>query len=102
MASERRCCLRSTPQFSTLVLSSSGAASFAGRRVTPTGQRPGKKVVELSVGDAFVLGATSKTVATFLTYPLVRAKVLAKTTGARDAFGDLLGRQHRYLLLCER
>jgi hypothetical protein len=41
--------------------------------------RRGKKpTVELSVGDAFVLGATSKAIATFLTYPLVRAKVLAK------------------------
>ena len=55
------------------------------------GSAPGKKVVELSVGDAFVLGATSKAVATFLTYPLVRAKVLAKTTGARDAFGGPSG-----------
>ncbi len=33
---------------------------------------------ELTVSDAFVLGAASKAIATFLTYPLVRAKVLAK------------------------
>ena len=48
--------------------------------LTTRAKRRGKpvKVVELSVGDAFVLGATSKAIATFITYPLVRAKVLAK------------------------
>ena len=30
------------------------------------------------MGDVFVLGAASKAIATFVTYPLVRAKVLAK------------------------
>ena len=43
-----------------------------------------KKIAELSVSDAFVLGAASKAVATFITYPLVRAKVLAKAPERRD------------------
>ena len=48
--------------------------------LTKRAVRRGKKpVVELSASDAFVLGATSKAIATFITYPLIRAKVLAKT-----------------------
>mgnify|MGYP001982179723 CR=1 FL=1 len=44
-----------------------------------------KKIAELSVSDAFVLGAASKAIATFITYPLVRAKVLAKAPERKDA-----------------
>lgn len=48
------------------------------------GELGAKKIAELSVSDAFVLGAASKAVATFITYPLVRAKVLAKAPERRD------------------
>ena len=58
------------------------------RRAARKNGGPGaKKIAELSVSDAFVLGAASKAVATFITYPLVRAKVLAKAPERKDASG---------------
>ena len=57
-----------------------GTDTFLSQTKKGKGNRAPK---ELSVGDAFVLGALSKAVATFLTYPLVRAKVLAKAPVTR-------------------
>ena len=57
-----------------------------------------KPVVELSMFDAFVLGAASKATATMLTYPLVRAKVLQKAGTREEDRRSLLGtlkRVHR-------
>jgi len=54
------------------------------RAARKNGGAGAKKIAELSVSDAFVLGAASKAVATFITYPLVRAKVLAKAPERRD------------------
>jgi hypothetical protein len=57
-----------------------------------------KPVVELSMFDAFVLGAASKATATVLTYPLVRAKVLQKAGTREEDRSSLLGtlkRVHR-------
>jgi hypothetical protein len=57
------------------------------RAARKNGGAGAKKIAELSVSDAFVLGAASKAVATFITYPLVRAKVLAKAPERKDASG---------------
>ena len=60
-----------------------GLRRRAVRRNAGVGEK--KKIAELSVSDAFVLGAASKAIATFITYPLVRAKVLAKAPERTDA-----------------
>ena len=60
-----------------------GLRRRAARRNAGVGEK--KKIAELSVSDAFVLGAASKAIATFITYPLVRAKVLAKAPERKDA-----------------
>ena len=60
-----------------------GLRRRAARRNAGVGEK--KKIAELSVSDAFVLGAASKAIATFITYPLVRAKVLAKAPERTDA-----------------
>lgn len=54
-----------------------------------------KPVVELSTFDAFMLGAASKAVATLLTYPLVRAKVLQKASSKSECRRSLLGTLER-------
>jgi hypothetical protein len=50
-----------------------------------------KPVVELSMFDAFLLGAVSKATATMLTYPLVRAKVLQKVGTREEDRKSLIG-----------
>ena len=47
--------------------------------------------VELSAMDAFVLGAASKALATTLTYPAIRAKVVLQTGGASSLLGAARG-----------
>lgn len=46
------------------------------RLLTAIGRLRGQPVHSLSVGHAFVLGCLAKAVATLLTYPLIRVKVL--------------------------
>ena len=56
------------------------------RLLTILSRRRGKAVRSLSNAQAFVLGSLSKALATILTYPLIRVKVLQQTERSpRDA-----------------
>lgn len=59
------------------------------------GRGVSKRVVELSTFDAFILGAASKAVATMITYPLVRAKVLQKVCTRQEDARSLVGTLER-------
>ena len=59
------------------------------------GRGDSKRVVELSTFDAFLMGAASKAVATMITYPLVRAKVLQKACTRQEEARSLVGTLER-------